>query len=103
MAGFAFCESFRRFTLLRPCALAIIAAMSRVYIVNAGGRSNAMERVHCKSEDEELQSLLANNFDLLPGIRLTPKIRAVGCWSSARCQSRIPPLVISAGALIFFL
>lgn len=46
--------------------------MSQVYEVRADGKSDPMERVRCKNEDAELQRLLANNFDLLPGHQIDP-------------------------------
>ncbi len=46
--------------------------MSSVYIVKEGGKTESMKVVHCKNEEEELQSILMNNFNLLPGDQINP-------------------------------
>jgi hypothetical protein len=47
--------------------------MSQVYLVLDDGRSQPMDRVRCKDEDRELQRLLEQNFDLLPGDQIEPE------------------------------
>lgn len=47
--------------------------MSKVYVVEENGETRSMKRVHCKNEDKELQSLLENNLDLLPGDQINPE------------------------------
>ena len=47
--------------------------MSQVYVVGDDGRTVAMERIQCKNEDAELQQLLENNHDLLPGDQINPE------------------------------
>ena len=46
--------------------------MPDVYIVNKNGRIEEMQRIHCKNEGRELQDLLENNYDLLPGNQIDP-------------------------------
>src|ERR1035438_4287250 len=46
--------------------------MSNVYVVSEDGDSEPMIPVLCKNEDKELQNLLKNNFDLLPGDQIDP-------------------------------
>jgi len=47
--------------------------MSQVYVVGDDGRTVAMERIQCKNEDAELQQLLENNHNLLPGDQINPE------------------------------
>jgi hypothetical protein len=47
--------------------------MSSVYVVKDGGKSEPMKVVHCKDEDRELQTILNNNFNLLPGDQIEPE------------------------------
>lgn len=47
--------------------------MSNAYLVNAGGKTIPMVRIHCKNEDEELQQILEKNPDLLPGDQINPE------------------------------
>lgn len=46
--------------------------MSQVYVVRDDGLSVLMDRLRCSNEGSELQRLLANNFDLLPGDQIEP-------------------------------
>ena len=46
--------------------------MRRVFVVNSEGQSEPMTPIRCTDEAKELQSLLANNFDLLAGEQITP-------------------------------
>src|SRR5262245_27097115 len=46
--------------------------MGQVYLVGTDGRSEPMERIRCKNEDQELQRLLESNFELLPGDQIDP-------------------------------
>ncbi len=46
--------------------------MRDVYVVGDGSRTEAMKRVWCKDENRELQRLLKNNADLLPGEQIDP-------------------------------
>lgn len=48
--------------------------MSSVYVVKELGKSEPMKLVHCKDEDKELQTILKNNFDLLPGDQIDPDV-----------------------------
>ncbi|MGD1108420.1 MAG: hypothetical protein ABR865_15365 [Terracidiphilus sp.] len=48
--------------------------MSSVYVVKESGKSEPMKVVHCKDEDKELQTILKNNFDLLPGDQIDPDV-----------------------------
>ena len=45
--------------------------MSSVYVVK-DGKTEPMKVVHVKDEDKELQSILDNNFNLLPGDQIDP-------------------------------
>ncbi|MGQ9426954.1 hypothetical protein ACXYTJ_14090 [Gilvimarinus sp. F26214L] len=47
--------------------------MNRVYIVGASGETSPMERVECTNEDQELQTLLQGNPELLPGDQINPE------------------------------
>lgn len=46
--------------------------MSKIYKVSKNSISVEMPMVFCKNEDEELQSLLENNLDMLPGDQIDP-------------------------------
>lgn len=46
--------------------------MKRVFVVDGEWQSEPMIPVRCTDEAKELQSLLANNFDLLAGEQITP-------------------------------
>ena len=48
--------------------------MSKVYVIEKNGLTRNMQRVHCKNEDEELQTLLEKNLDLIPGDQINPEI-----------------------------
>jgi hypothetical protein len=48
--------------------------MASVYLVKDDGRSEPMSPILCKNEDKELQTLLENNFDLLPGDQIDPDL-----------------------------
>lgn len=45
--------------------------MANVYTMKDSVTS-PMERIHCKSEEKELQLILENNPDLLPGDQINP-------------------------------
>jgi hypothetical protein len=47
--------------------------MGDVYSINKDGSAIALRIVRCKSEDTELQALLENNLDLLPGEQIDPE------------------------------
>jgi hypothetical protein len=47
--------------------------MANVYVVRDDGTTEPMTRVHCTSEDRELQSILEKNPDLLPGEQIDPE------------------------------
>ena len=47
--------------------------MSSVFVVK-DGNTEPMEVVLCKDEDKELQTILKNNFDLLPGDQIDPDV-----------------------------
>jgi hypothetical protein len=47
--------------------------MSKVYVVR-DGKTEPMKVVLCKDEDKELQTILNNNFDLLPGDQIDPDV-----------------------------
>jgi transposase InsO family protein len=46
--------------------------MANVYVVKDDFRSERMTEVLCKDESKELQTLLRNNFNLLPGDQIEP-------------------------------
>jgi len=46
--------------------------MASVYLIKDGGKSEPMKVIVCKDEDRELQTILRNNFDLLPGDQIEP-------------------------------
>ncbi len=46
--------------------------MSQVYIVHEGSKSTPMNRIRCANEDVELQQLLENNPQLMPGDQIRP-------------------------------
>ena len=46
--------------------------MANVYIIGTNGTTHQMPRIHCRSEDKELQSLLEKNPDLIPGDQINP-------------------------------
>lgn len=47
--------------------------MSSVYVVK-DGKTAPMKVVHTNNEDKELQTILKNNFDLLPGDQIDPDV-----------------------------
>jgi hypothetical protein len=46
--------------------------MSNAYIVGNDAKSTQMTSIKCKNESKELQSLLEQNYDLLPGDQIKP-------------------------------
>jgi hypothetical protein len=46
--------------------------MASVYSVNESGSANQLKRVRCRNEEQELQRLLEQNPDLLPGDQIRP-------------------------------
>ena len=46
--------------------------MASVYMIREDGGTEAMTRVRCENEDRELQLILENNPDLLPGDQIDP-------------------------------
>ncbi len=47
--------------------------MSHVYSVGQDSSTKQLERIACTNEDKELQRLLENNLDLLPGEQINPE------------------------------
>jgi hypothetical protein len=47
--------------------------MSRVYRVVGDRRTVSMTRLHCRSEEKELQNLLEANLQLIPGEQINPE------------------------------
>lgn len=47
--------------------------MTKAYTLADGGKTRPMERVRCKNEHKELQRILAQNPDLLPGDQISPE------------------------------
>ena len=47
--------------------------MSQVYSVGEDSSTKQLERIACTNEDKELQRLLENNLDLLPGEQINPE------------------------------
>jgi len=47
--------------------------MPNVYVMNESGTTKLMERIRCKDEAQELQEILMNNTDLLPGDQIDPE------------------------------
>ena len=47
--------------------------MAGVYIVGENGQTQEMKRMRCESESRELQDVLENNHDLLPGDQINPE------------------------------
>lgn len=46
--------------------------MVRVYSMDEHGCTQSLERIHCKNEEAELQNILEQNHDLLPGDQIRP-------------------------------
>jgi len=46
--------------------------MSGVYVIEGSGKTAELSRIKCKDEDKELQRLLEQNHDLLPGDQIRP-------------------------------
>ena len=46
--------------------------MSNAYIIGDAAQSTQMTRIKCKNEGKELQRLLEQNYDLLPGDQIKP-------------------------------
>ena len=46
--------------------------VAKVYVINNDGTTEAMSEIHCKNEDIELQRILENNPDLIPGDQTNP-------------------------------
>jgi hypothetical protein len=60
-----------------------------VYTVDKDTKStNAMKMVYCKDEDKELQSILKNNFNLLPGDQIDPEVPCK--WMLVRREMPVP-------------
>lgn len=47
--------------------------MSDIYALNSDGTTRVLQKVRCENEDKELQTLLENNLDLLPGDQIDPE------------------------------
>ena len=47
--------------------------VSHVYSVGEDSSTKQLERIACTNEDKELQRLLENNLDLLPGEQINPE------------------------------
>lgn len=47
--------------------------MSRVYLLDDGSKTVELKRIRCKDEDAELQRLLQQNPELLPGDQIDPE------------------------------
>jgi hypothetical protein len=47
--------------------------MAGVYVMLENGSTEVMERIRCENEDRELQRVLENNPDLLPGDQIDPE------------------------------
>ena len=47
--------------------------MTAVYHVNDDGTSTQLTAIHAKNEDRDLQRVLDNNLDLLPGDQIRPE------------------------------
>jgi hypothetical protein len=62
--------------------------MASVYVLNGHGKSEPMKPVICKDEDKELQTILKNNFDLLPGDQIEPD--APCRWMLIRREMPVP-------------
>lgn len=72
--------------------------MSHVYSVGEDSSTKQLERIACTNEDKELQRLLENNLDLLPGEQINPgeKLR----WFPFTHRYRVPtPVVVTARAM----
>lgn len=72
-------ETFRA-QVVRPGSKLEIACMiipaihvERAYLLSTDGSTSLMDAVLAKDEDKELQTLLRNNFDLLPGDQIDPE------------------------------
>jgi len=46
--------------------------MGNVYMIDSDGKSEPMSKIRCKDEGKELQNILENNLDLLPGDQIDP-------------------------------
>jgi hypothetical protein len=62
--------------------------MASVYVLDKQGKSEQMKPVICKDEDKELQTILKNNFDLLPGDQIEPD--APCRWMLIRREMPVP-------------
>ena len=47
--------------------------MGNVYLLRGDGSTEALERIHCRDEDKELQQLLEGNANLIPGDQVNPE------------------------------
>jgi hypothetical protein len=62
--------------------------MASVYMLKEQGKSQPMKPVFCKDEGKELQAILRNNFDLLPGDQIEPD--APCRWMLIRREMPVP-------------
>lgn len=46
--------------------------MAKVYLINDDGSTEEMSVIHCENEDRDLQRVLENNPDLIPGDQINP-------------------------------
>lgn len=76
--------------------------MRNIYIINETGTTEAMERVHCKNETQELQDILERTHDLLPGDQINPE--APCRWMLIKREMPVPDAAGGAGrwSLDFF-
>ncbi len=47
--------------------------MNEIYLMDVDSRTVPLERIRCKNEDKELQTLLESNLNLLPGEQIDPE------------------------------
>ena len=62
--------------------------MAKVYVVQEGGKTTAMDTVRCKDEGTELQDILERNLDLLPGDQIEPD--APPRWMLVKREMPVP-------------
>lgn len=69
--------------------------MKRVFIISSGGQTEPMAPVHCANEAEEMQELLAGNYDLLAGEQISPV--SPRRWLLVRREMPVPDPISGTG------
>jgi hypothetical protein len=75
--------------------------MASVYVINQDGTTEPMTRLRCSDENSELQLVLENNLDLIPGDQIAPEEPRRWLLIKRECRFLILQAAATGGVLIF--